>query len=468
MLFLTEIILTFLLLAILISGMCLRQVQQGQYGFAMSCISLILIIIYLMIQPIHHQSIPGWTVDSLSQYMKLFATIASLYIMITSRSTIKQLSIKTFEFYVLLLASLLGVFVVASAKNFLVLFVGLELIALPLYAMIALFNKRQAYEAALKYFILGAMASGILLFGIALMFGINGHIDFMFSNISDNIDIKLKMLAVLLILIGLLMKLGFAPFHYWVPDVFEGAPIPMVMLIATLPKFAYVSAIMRLSFEGMLSISILPNVIVVLSLLSILIGNLGALSQTSLKRLLGYSSIAHMGFMLLALNPGVQNFVPIFYLIMYTITSILVFSNTMFLSKGNELDEMISYQGLYEKQPLFAMMYLISFFSLAGIPPLGGFMAKLNVFYILLTQAENSTWLYTAATLAMLFAVIGTAYYIRFIRIIYFESQNKTQYQRLSSSQTILLVIPASLILLFGILPGLLIEISQNAILITS
>ena len=295
-------------------------------------------------------------------------------------------------------------------------------------------------KRVLKYFILGAIASGLFLFGISLVYGITGDVTFFIPKNTISLSEKLQAIAVLMVLIGLIMKIGMAPFHYWVPDVYEGAPLPVLMVVSTLPKYAYLAAVLRLSVSNTLSVSIIPQMIIVLSVVSIFIGNLGALTQTSLKRLLGFSSIAHMGFMLLALYPSTQNFVPIFYLIVYSITTLIALTVTIFLCENNEIDEIDSFQGLYLKRPLHAFIYMTAFFSMAGVPPLAGFMAKLNVFYMLFYQAEYQTWIYTAAVIAILLAVIGTAYYIRFIRVLYFEKKMQTRFKTPSYGQNHLLV----------------------------
>ncbi|MAJ81844.1 MAG: hypothetical protein CMF41_02900 [Legionellales bacterium] len=463
MLFLSESILTFFILTTFMSGLLVRKSQQRTYSFSMSILIVSLVGLQLALLPISHMETTGWIVDSMSQYFKLFSCILSIYILICTKNYIKKSKIKSFEFYILFLTTLLGVFVVCSSNDFMVLFVGLELIALPLYAMLALFNSRKSYEASLKYFILGAIASGLFLFGISLVYGITGDVTFFIPRNTISLSEKLQAIAVLMVLIGLIMKIGMAPFHYWVPDVYEGAPLPVLMVIATLPKYAYLAAVLRLSVSNTLSISIIPQMIIVLSVVSIFIGNLGALTQTSLKRLLGFSSIAHMGFMLLALYPSTQNFVPIFYLIVYSITTLIALTATIFLCENNEIDEIDSYQGLYLKRPLHAFIYMTAFFSMAGVPPLAGFMAKLNVFYMLFYQAEYQTWIYTAAVIAILFAVIGTAYYIRFIRVLYFEKKMQTRFKTPTYGQNLLIGVPTSLLLILGVAPGLLIEICQNA-----
>lgn len=448
MIFLPEITITFFMIFTLLMGVFQPVGKRGLFSFVMTVIALLIITTQLIIYPIHVEQWQGWQYDQLSQSLKLLISGLTLFIMVFSYQYLVQSKIKLFEYGILLQAVLLGVFVVCSANNFLILFIGLELSALPLYAMIALFHQRLGLEAAIKYFVLGALASGFILFGISLSFGASGSIDFVM------LDTKLSLLGGLLITCGLLFKLGCAPFHTWVPDVYQGAPYPIITVIATLPKFAYIVAFIRLGQHGFYNGS-LQYVLMFCALLSMAIGNLSALSQDNLKRLLGYSSIAHMGYLVLAIAVGQTGYAAsIFYVSLYALATAGCLCTLMLYSKANHEINMINQLAhLHAQNPFIALILMVIFFSMAAIPPLGGFIAKLNVFYALY-QAK----FITVGIIAMLFAVFGIFYYIRLVRLMYFNDSINALKSNLASQTLSLehyvLAIPVVLILINGMIPN--------------
>ncbi|MEE2770300.1 MAG: NADH-quinone oxidoreductase subunit N [Pseudomonadota bacterium] len=459
MLFLPEATITFFIISTLLLGVSLPLQQRGTFSLAMTLVMTFFVICELSISPVVINSWQGWQVDMLSQCLKLFASLILFFITLINFNYIKNAKIKEFEYNILVQSVLLGVFVVCSANNFLILFIGLELSALPMYAIIAIFQKKLGLEASIKYFILGALASGFILFGISFCYGATGSIQFLIDDQS-----KLSILGMLFVTCGLLFKVGCAPFHNWVPDVYEGAPIPAVMLIATIPKLAYVTAFIRLghsgAFEGSLQI-----ILILCALLSMLIGNLSALSQTNTKRLLGYSSVAHMGYLILAIAIGIQGFSSaIFYIIIYTVATCGILGTLSVLSKSNnELCELKSLNGLHHKQPIIAFYLMCVIFSMASIPPLAGFIAKLNVLY----QLYLANFI-VVGVIAMLIAVIGIFYYIRVVRLLYFDSKTEAtkskSLMRVKTKDVFLLAIPVIFIVFNGITPSVMLNVAEKMI----
>lgn len=467
--YLTEGILTFFLFSTFLAALGIRDSQRGLYCVIMSLFALLVIAIEIYFNPFQVFANEHWVVDSLSQNFKLLTSIFAILILISTYRYIRKAKIKAFEFYTMFLAVILGLFVVFSSNNFLILFIGLELLSLPIFAMIALFHPSTSREAAIKYFILGAMASGVFLFGVSLHYGISGNL--MLVPPSSTLMIQLNTISTALIIIGLLMKLGVSPFHYWVPDVYSGSPLPMLLIISTLPKFAYLAILIRLSINGFLSATPIVVLLLFLSILSIAIGNIGALTQTHFKKLLGYSSISHMGFLLLGLLPGIKSFVPIFYLIIYCISTFTFISVLISLNdKVEEIDLIEHYKGLFNSKSNEAMILLLATFSMAGIPPLAGFMAKLNIFYMLFNFADSAppyflTSYYFIGTVAVLLAVIGVAYYIRIVRVLFFEDTSSLVFKyKLNSQALIPAYFTCFLIILFGFFPDQLIDYCQNTL----
>lgn len=459
MIFLPETTITFFIIATLLLGISLPQHQRSSFSLVMTLVMLFFVICQLSIYPVTLSNWQGWQVDLLSQNLKLFVSYLLVFIILININYIHNAQIKAFEYNLLTQAVLLGVFVVCSASNFLILFVGLELSALPMYAMIALYQKRLGLEASIKYFILGALASGFILFGISFCYGASGSLQFVIDEQS-----KLSILGMLFVTCGLLFKVGCAPFHNWVPDVYEGAPLPAVMLVATLPKLAYVAAFIRLGQNGVFS-GHLQFILIICALLSMLIGNLSALSQTNTKRLLGYSSVAHMGYIVLAIAIGISGFSSaIFYIMVYTVATCGVLGALTLMSKPNyELSELNQLRGLHHRQPVIAFFLMCIIFSMASIPPLAGFMAKLNVLYEL--YMSN---LIVVGVIAMLIAVVGIFYYIRVVKLLYFDAEKDITLSQptltITSKYLILLALPVIFIILNGITPSSLFSTTDKMI----
>lgn len=371
------------------------------------------------------------------------------------------------EFYVLALFALLGQMIMISGNNFLIIYLGLELMSLSLYALVALRRDHKiSTEAAMKYFILGAMASGFLLYGMSMLYGATGSLDLTEvakATAAGIVDKTVLVFGVVFLVSGLAFKLGVVPFHMWVPDVYQGAPTAVTLLLGGAPKLAAFAIIIRLLVEGLLPLAFdWQQMLVILSVLSMAIGNIAAIAQTNLKRMLAYSTISQMGFMLLGLLSGVVagSSAPatnayssaMFYTITYVLTTLGTFGIIMLLSrKGFEAENVEDFKGLNQRSPWFALIMLLLMFSLAGIPPVMGFYAKLSVIQAVLGTGQ--TWL---AILAVLFSLIGAFYYLRVVKVMYFDDAVDTSPIVVNKDMHIALSLNAVIVLGVGFMPGAL------------
>lgn len=382
------------------------------------------------------------------------------------------------EFYVLALFALMGQMVMISGNNFLIIYLGLELMSLSLYALVALRrNHAVSTEAAMKYFILGALASGFLLYGISMLYGATGTLDLLEvakATASGTVNKTVLVFGVVFVVAGLAFKLGAVPFHMWVPDVYQGSPTAVTLLLGGAPKLAAFAICIRLLVEGMLPLAIdWQQMLTVLAVLSMAIGNITAIAQTNLKRMLAYSTISQMGFMLLGLLSGVVNgnvfsaanaySSAMFYSITYVLTTLGTFGMIMLLARsGFEAENLEDFKGLNQRSPWFACVMLLLMFSLAGIPPLMGFYAKLSVLQAVLGTGQ--VWL---AVVAVLFSLIGAFYYLRVVKLMYFDEPVDTAPIVVNKDMRVALSINGAAILLFGLMPGPLMTACATAIVKT-
>ena len=364
--------------------------------------------------------------DKLAILTKLFVLITSIFSFIYARDYIQKRNIAHGEYFILGLFAIIGMLIMSSAYSFLTIYLGLELLSLSLYAMIALYkDSAKATEAAMKYFVMGALASGLLLYGISMVYGVTGSIQIsLIGNVAGFVpqhDIII-LFGLIFILAGLLFKFGVIPFHMWVPDVYDGAPTSATLFIACAPKIAAFCITMRILVEGMSTSSFSWQlVLIVVAILSMFGGNLLAIAQTNIKRMLAYSSIAHMGYTLLGVIAGPDSVIgysaAMFYITTYVIVAAGAFAVISIMSdKGVELDQLEDYRGLNARNPWLALMMLLLMFSMAGVPPTVGFFAKLGLLEALVEA--HFVWL---AALALLFAIIGAYYYLRIVMLMYFE-----------------------------------------------
>ncbi len=409
-----------------------------------------------------------FVVDGMSTLLKVAMLLSMAVVLIYSRAYMVARNIFTTEFVALLLFATLGMMLMVSANNFVPLYLGLELLALSSYALVAI-NRDSAVstEAAMKYFILGALASGLLLYGMSMIYGATGgslDIDRIAKTIAySQAKDPLVSFGVVFIIAGLAFKLGVVPFHMWVPDVYHGAPTPVTLFIGSAPKIAAFGFVIRIVADGLGGASgDWQGMLVILAVLSIGLGNLVAIAQTNLKRMLAYSTISHMGFLLLGILAASREgyAASMFYVITYAITALASFGVILLLSRtGFEADELVDLKGLNKRSPWVAFLMLIVAVSLAGIPLTAGFFAKLAV----LEAALKAGFLWVVV-FAVLMSVIGAFYYLRIIKLMYFDEPTDNHPIEGTSGMHALLSVNALTILVFGLFPGALISACMAAI----
>jgi len=405
--------------------------------------------------------------DPLSDVLKLFLYLTVAVVLVYSRDYLRLRGLYKGEFFALTLFALLGMMVMVSASHFLTLYLGLELLALSLYAMVALQrDSRVATEAAMKHFVLGALASGMLLYGMSMVYGVTGSLGLgdMAIALQDGTDLHIPLVfGIVFIVAGLAFKLGVVPFHMWLPDVYEGAPSAMTLFIGSGPKIAAFAFVVRILGQGLESQMVdWRDMLVILSVLSMALGNIAAIAQTNLKRMLAYSTIAHMGFMLLGILAGSPNGYgsAMFYVLVYVLMSLGAFGMILLLSRaGFEADRLDDFKGLNRRSPWLAFMMLLLMFSLAGIPPTVGFYAKLSVLQAVI--GIDYVWL---AVAAVMFSLIGAFYYLRIVKLMYFDAPHDMAPIMASPDTRVVMAVNGLAILAVGILPQPLMAVCVHAI----
>jgi NADH-quinone oxidoreductase subunit N len=408
-----------------------------------------------------------YVADPVGALLKIVACGAVALAFLYSHEYLQKRRILKGEYYVLGLFALLGIMVLVSANSLVTLYLGVELQALSLYAMVA-FDRESgvAAEAAIKYFVLGSIASGALLFGMSIIYGITGTLEL--GTIGQAVGVlgpgQIGLLfALAFIIVGVAFKFGAVPFHMWVPDVYHGAPTPVTLFLGSAPKLASFALAFRLLAEGLDALK--PgwqDMLVVVSLLSMAIGNVVAIAQSNLKRMLAYSTISHVGFILLGILAGttVGYQAALYYTIAYVIMAIAGFGMIILLSRaGFEADRLEDFAGLNARSPWFAAVMLMVMFSMAGVPPFIGFWAKLAVIQAVLDAGY--VWL---AVAAVLFSVIGAYYYLRVVKLMYFdEPANRVP---IEGSGALRFVLSANglAVLLLGVYPGLLLALCASVL----
>ena len=422
--------------------------------------------------------------DPMGNWLKCFATLAMMVCLVYGRPYAADRGmLRGGELFTLAMFSLLGIFVMISGSNFLVIYLGLELLTLSSYALVALRRDHAvATEAAMKYFVLGAMASGFLLYGLSMLYGATGSLDiaqvFKIVN-SGQVKHQVLVFGLVFIVSGLAFKLGAVPFHMWIPDVYQGAPTAVTVMIGSAPELAAFAIAIRLLVEGLLPLAIdWQQMLAIMAIGSLLVGNLAAIAQTNLKRMLAYSTIAQMGFVLLGLLSGVIDGkgVPaslalaysasMFYIITYVLTTLASFGVILLLAReGFESEEIADLAGLNQRSPLYAGVMAVCLFSLAGIPPLVGFYAKLAILQTLIASGQAPyIWL---AVFAVVMSLIGSFYYLRVVKVMYFDKPITATTVSASTEVRVVLTVNGALVLVLGILPGGLMTLCSQAIVKT-
>jgi len=419
--------------------------------------------------------------DPMGNWLKCFATIAMMVTLVYGRGYAADRDmLRGGELFTLGMFALLGIFVMISGNNFLVLYMGLELMTLCSYALVALRrDNATATEAAMKYFVLGALASGFLLYGLSMMYGATGSLDVneVYRAIaSRQVNHQVLVFGLVFIVAGLAFKLGAVPFHMWLPDVYQGAPTAITLLIGAAPQLAAFAICIRLLVQGMLPLAIdWQQMLALMAIGSLLVGNLAAVAQSNLKRMLAFSTISQMGFLLLALLAGVVNGnklnaeyaygAAMFYAITYVLTTLAVFGIILLLARaGHESEEITDLAGLNQRSPLFAGVMAVSMFSLAGVPPVVGFYAKLGVLQALVSSQQTSY--IVLAIFAVVMSLVGAFYYLRVVKVMYFDAPNVGMPTAITApaDARVVLSINGALVLLLGIMPGGLMTLCTQAI----
>ena len=471
-LILPEIALLVMVNLILVVDVFLKQTQRGITHFFSLATLVVTFALVLLTQTENTQLIFGgsYVVDNLTVLLKLFVIAIVFAILIYSRAYLQDRDMYKGEFYVLSLFGLLGMFIMISGYSLLSIYLGLELLSLSLYAMVAMNKKSsRASEAAIKYFVLGALASGLLLYGMSIIYGVTGSLNIadIQQKIIDGGEWSLAVtMGMTFILVGLGFKFGAVPFHMWVPDVYDGSPTAVTSYIGSAPKLAAFAMLLRLLVDALGStqqqwIEILSALVV----FSIVIGNIVAIAQSNLKRMLAYSTISHVGFVLMGfLSPTAEGYsAALFYTITYAITAVGAFAVIMILSRqGFESDQLEDLKGLNDRSPWLAFVFMVLLLSMAGVPPMVGFYAKLAV----LSAAVHAGYL-GLAIVAVILSVIGAFYYLRAIKYMYFDKMEKEDSNALittPSTVSVMLGSNAFAVLLLGIYPTMLMVLCVKAI----
>ena len=392
----------------------------------------------------------------------LFVAVALLY----SRMYLESRDILRGEYYVLALTALLGIFVLVSANSLLTVYIGVELLALSLYAMVA-FDRESgvAAEAAMKYFVLGAIASGTLLYGMSIVYGLTGTLDLGVIATKLNAPQSLGViLGLAFIVVAVAFKFGAVPFHMWLPDVYEGAPTSVTLFVGTAPKIAYFALILRLLAHGLAGTSADWTLMLTpLAVLTLIVGNVVAIVQSNLKRMLAYSTISHVGFIVLGFVAGTPSgySAALYYTLVYVLVALGAFGVILLASrKGFEADKLDHYKGLYKRDPLLALVMMVLMFSFAGVPPFVGFWAKLRIIQSLWETSHLGL-----VVVAVVMSVVGAFYYLRVVKLMYFDAPPDSLPATLRPlGPRFVIGVNAAAVLALGILPGPLLDLCSRLI----
>jgi NADH-quinone oxidoreductase subunit N len=404
--------------------------------------------------------------DTMSVLLKVFILLTTYFVFFYSKIYLRAWQLFRGEYFVLGLFAVLGMMVLVSAHSLLTVYLGLELLSLSLYAMVAMNRESStASEAAMKYFVLGALASGMLLYGMSMIYGTSGSLDL--GAIREHVATLesrnlVLVLGLVFVIVGIAFKLGAVPFHMWVPDVYQGAPTSVTLFIGSAPKIAAFGMLVRLLVDGLPGMHAdWIGMLIILSVLSMGVGNIIAIAQTNLKRMLAYSTIAHVGFLFLGIIAGSKAgySASMFYIIVYAFMSLGGFAMIVLLGHGGfEADRIEDFKGLNDRNPWYAFLMLILMMSMAGVPPFLGFWAKWSVLREVV--AADMTWL---AVVAVIFSIIGVFYYLRVIRMMYFEKAQAAEPVVAGSEMRVMVSANALAILALGIYPSGLLALCISA-----
>lgn len=464
-----EIFLGLAACAILLLDLLMNDSQRRWIG-TLAVVSLLLTALLVAVQPVTGKivALGGlFELDRMAQVLKAVTLLTVAVVFVYSTDYLRRRAILKAEYFVLGLFATLGAMVLISAASLITLYLGLELMSLCLYAMVA-FDRDSgiAAESGIKYFVLGSLASGTLLYGMSIIYGVTGNLELaaianaVQHGLGDNIGL---VFGIAFLIVGVGFKFGAVPFHMWIPDVYEGSPTCVTVFIGTASKLAAFALAMRLLPEALAgSQADWSQMLVVMAVLSMAIGNIVAIAQSNLKRMLAYSTISHVGYVLLGILSGTEQGyqASMFYMISYVLVSAGAFGMILLLARqGFEADKIVDFRGLNARSPWFAGMMAILMFSLAGLPPFIGFWAKLGVIQAVL--GVNYTWL---AVVAVLFSVVGAFFYLRIVKLMYFDEPTETTPIGGSALMRTVLSVNALLVFGLGVIPGVLLQLCQQAL----
>ena len=463
----SEIFISLSIMFLLLFGVFKKKSSTLIHNFAI--LSLLITLLLIFNHPLKIEISlfkDDYIIDYLSSFMKILTLISGIFVLIVSSSYLKFHKIFQIEYSILILTSILGMMVMISSNDLIVFYIGLELQSLSLYVL-ASFNRDQmkSSEAGLKYFVLSALSSGLLLYGCSLIYGFSGSTNFIdIANTPTNVEYGV-IFGLVFLIVGLAFKISAVPFHMWAPDVYQGSPTSVTLFFAALPKIAALTVFIRFLFTPFINlIDQWQTIIVFISIASMIFGAIAAIGQSNLKRLIAYSSIGHMGYALAGLasgtNEGIQSSVT--YISIYLVMTLAFFSCLFMMRKKNVFYEDIQdLSGLSTNHPVLSISLLIILFSLAGIPPLAGFFAK---FYIFMSVIEQS--MYFLAIVGLLSTVLAAFYYLRLIKIIYFDKPKQTFEKDHNFGLRLTLAFSTGILVLYFIYPGLLNELVSKIIVI--
>jgi len=452
-----EMIVAFMACLILVAALYMKKEAGHRFSYGLSVVTLVFVAIQIMM----NFSETGTTAlnnmfvdDPMADLLKIAICLISAGAFVYSRQYNQDRGIFKGEYYVLGMFGVTGMMVMASANHLLTLYLGLELMSLCLYAMIAFYrDDKLAVEAAMKYFVLGALASSILLYGMSLLYGLTGSLelsvirDSLAGTQQGNVAVAL---AVVFIVVAVSFKLGAVPFHMWVPDVYQGAPTSTTAFVGAAPKIAAFAMTLRLLAGGLEDLhGMWQQMLMIIALLSIAGGNIIAIAQSNLKRMLAYSTISHMGYFLCGILAGTEEgySASLFYVLVYAVMSLAAFGIVLYLAtKENESDQLDDLKGLSKRSPWIAFLLMVLMFSMAGIPPTAGFFAKFSVI-----QALVNADLIWVAVVAVILAVVGAYYYLRIIKLAYFDAPESDEAIQTNGGMSAVLTV--NVLLIVAILP---------------
>ncbi|HJV06893.1 MAG TPA: NADH-quinone oxidoreductase subunit NuoN [Chromobacteriaceae bacterium] len=465
---LPEIFMVLAVLVILMLDLFISDAKRGvTYGLTMLTLAGCTVLQVATFTPYAEHTFSGMFVsDPLSSLVKIAMYVATGVVLVYSRQYIENRGMFKGEYFTMALFALLGMNLMVSSSHFLSLYMGLELLSLSLYSLIALQRDSvSATESAMKYFVLGALASGLLLYGISMIYGATGSLDI--ATVAKAVKMHsanelLLVFGLVFVVAGLCFKLGGVPFHMWVPDVYQGAPTAVTLMVGAAPKLAAFVFVIRILVQGLNGlIADWQSMLAIVAVLSMALGNITAIAQTNIKRMLGYSTISHMGFLLLGVVAGTPDGYSsaLFYAIVYVLMSMVSFGILLALSRaGFDCEKLEDLKGLNSRNSWYAFLMLLSMFSMAGIPPLAGFYAKFAVI-----KSVVDIHLYWLAVVSVMMSLIGAFYYLRVVKHIYFDDVQDNSEIVVRADMKLVLSVNALALLVLGVVPERLVALCVEA-----